>query len=128
MTLRAALEDLARTIADQAERDPAFAEAVSVALAKVADQDFAGRATDGKSVRQRPQPALNPVQTARQGEETLRSGLDGLSVDELKAIVSAYALDPKRLAMRWKSPQRLADLIVTASMARARKGDAFREQ
>ena len=128
MTLRTALEDLARAVADQAERDPAFAEAVSVALARVTAPDVTRGAADGKPAGRRAQPALNPVQTARQGEEALRSGLDGLSVDELKAIVSAYALDPKRLAMRWKSPQRLADLIVTASMARARKGDAFREQ
>ena len=140
MTLRAALDDLARVVADQAEKDPDFAAAVAAALARAPDPDHhtaseaplpasapTPRAPSAAGTR-RTQPTLNPIQTARQGEEALRSRLEGLGIDALKDIVSAYALDPKRLAMRWKSAERLADLIVSASLARARKGDAFREQ
>lgn len=51
--------------------------------------------------------------------------LAGLSVEELKDIVAEHGMDSAKLAMRWKKPAKLIDLIVAKVDARARKGYAF---
>jgi len=49
-----------------------------------------------------------------------------LSVEQLKDIVSEHALDSSRLALKWKSADRLVELIVATVRSRIEKGDAFR--
>jgi len=45
-----------------------------------------------------------------------------LSIDQLKDIVSGYALDASRLALKWKDQTRLIDFIVTTVRGRTEKG------
>ena len=71
-------------------------------------------------------PALDPYAEIKQGEQVLRQKLTSLSVDQLKDIVSGYALDASRLALKWKDPARLIDLIITTVRSRMEKGDGFR--
>lgn len=98
--------------------DPALARRVADALRKV---------TDGpRSSNRRAAAVLDPGLVYRGNPTALRPALGGLSVDQLKDIVSQYAMDPSKLALKWKSSDRLIELIATVTEQRAHKGDAFR--
>lgn len=70
---------------------------------------------------------LDPYGEFENGEPQLREKLSVLTVDQLKDIVSEYALDSSRLALKWKDRERLINLIVGTVRGRIEKGDAFRE-
>ena len=70
---------------------------------------------------------LDPLQLFSDGEDRLREGLADLSSEQLKDIVAEHGMDARKLAMRWKSRDRLEELIVTTVQARLTKGSAFRE-
>jgi hypothetical protein len=133
MKVRKVLLDLARAVADQAERDPIFAEQIAVALG-LTDKPSANSALAKRSVQtarprnRRPAAMLDPVELARNGEAILRAGLAPLSLDQLKDIVADYGMDSGKAVMKWKDADRVADRIVELSLARAQKGDAFRTQ
>lgn len=130
MKVRSKLLELARVIADQAERDPEFARRVGEVLGMEErasrDRVKSAVAPPSRPKHRRPPAVLDPVASAREGEEALRSRLDGLSLDQLRDIVADYGMDPGRLVMKWKSPERVIDRIVEISLSRAQKGDAFR--
>ena len=69
---------------------------------------------------------LDPFDVLASGEDTLRFRLTELSVEELKDVVAEHGMDHTRLAMRWRRPERLIDLIVSETKSRLAKGDAFR--
>jgi hypothetical protein len=71
-------------------------------------------------------PVLDPFDVYRQGAHTLRPALEPLGVEQLKDVVSHYSMDSRRLALKWKTPGRLIDLICNVVEQRAAKGDAFR--
>ena len=68
---------------------------------------------------------LDPFEVFGRGEPPLRDALQGLSVDQLKDIVSQHAMDSSKLALKWRTPKRLIELIVTTVRSRIEKGDAF---
>lgn len=41
----------------------------------------------------------------------MRETLQGLKVDQLNDILSQHAMDSSKLALKWRSPERLVDLI-----------------
>ena len=133
MKMRKVLLDLARVVADQAERDPAFAEQIAAALG-LTDKPSAGSAAPKRSAQtarprnRRPAAVLDPIELARNGEAALRSGLAPLSLDQLRDIVADYGMDSGKLVMKWKDAERVADRIVELALARAQKGDAFRAE
>lgn len=59
------------------------------------------------------------------GEVALRQQLGKLDEDALKDIIAEHSMDTSRLAMKWKDPDRLIDLIVKTVVQRSRKGEAF---
>jgi hypothetical protein len=59
------------------------------------------------------------------GEAVLREALAGLDVSQLKDVVAQHQMDRAKLAMKWQTPERLIDLIVTQTRSRAHKGEAF---
>ena len=69
---------------------------------------------------------LDPFEVFARGEPALRDALQGFSVDQLKDIVSEHAMDSSKLALKWRSPDRLIELIVTTVRSRIEKGDAFK--
>ncbi|ODS53750.1 MAG: hypothetical protein ABS36_12290 [Acidobacteria bacterium SCN 69-37] len=69
---------------------------------------------------------VNPFDQFAHGEDVLRSSLAPLSVEQLKDIVAEHAMDSSKLALKWRSPERLVDLIVTTVRSRIQKGDAFK--
>lgn len=141
MKVRKILADLARAVADEAERNPDFAERIADAL-KLTNAPPRGRSIAdhlaaaltraeqkferSRAKNRRPAALLDPVAIAREGEQTLRSRLAELSLDQLRDVVADQGMDPGKLVMKWKTPDRVIDRIVEISLARAQKGDAFR--
>lgn len=129
MKLRSKLLELARVVADQAERDPDFARRVGEALGpEPTTHELKKSVAQVKSrpKNRRPAAVLDPVALACDGEQTLRSLLAPLSLNQLRDIVADYGMDPGKLVMKWKSSERVIDRIVEISLLRAQKGDAFR--
>ena len=127
MKLRTKLMDIAKAVADQAERDPEFAARLSDifwgdAKPKVRPEPTAG----ARPKNRRPPAVLDPVSVAREGEAALRERLAALSFEQLRDIVADYGMDPGKLVMKWKDQARVLDRIVEVSISRAAKGDAFR--
>lgn len=99
-----------------------------------ADAELARRVARGLELAKHvPRPSnrrapavLDPFAIHRDDPSRLVPALRELDTERLKDVVSQYAMDPRRLALRWKSPERLIDLIVNVVEQRARKGDAFR--
>jgi len=68
---------------------------------------------------------LDPFAVYAQGEVELRRQLAQLSVEELKDIVAEHGMDPTKLALKWKTPERLIDVICQRVSDRVHKGQAF---
>jgi hypothetical protein len=77
--------------------------------------------------RRTPGP-FDPMAVYRDNPVSLQPRLEGLAVEELKDIVAEHGMDRSKLAMKWKSKDRLVDLIVTTVKSRSEKGDAFRRE
>ncbi len=128
------LRALFDAIVAEAERSPAFARRLQDALAGLsaatapaakAPKAAASPSAPKRGGRRAPS-ALDPFAAYAEGEPTLRARLGELSIDQLKDIVAEHGMDPSKLAMRWKTPAKLIDLIATTVRDRAEKGDAFR--
>ncbi len=74
----------------------------------------------------RARAVLDPYREYSLGDQHLMGRLRDLSVEQLKDIVSEHALDSTRLALKWRSAERLIELIVTTVRSRLEKGDGFR--
>ena len=101
-------------------------------LARRLEEAFGGTIGSGDTTNNEPRrnrrtpPLLDPFILYEQGEDRLRHALAGLELDQLKDIVAGHGMDRSRLALRWKSTDRLVDLIVETAKSRTHKGDAFR--
>lgn len=108
--MRKILLDFARVVANQAARDPAFAEQIAVALG-LSDKHVGSlepkRTVNAERPRnRRPAAMLDPIALTREGKATLRSRLSALSLDQLKDIVADYGMDHGKLVMKWKDTVR----------------------
>lgn len=129
MKLRKPLIDLARVIADQAERDPEFADLIVAALGlkeKSSTRLELQRGSADRPKNRRPAAVFDPILLVRNGEAQLRARLAELTLEQLRDVVADYGMDPGKVVMKWKDSHRIADRIVELSLARAQKGDAFR--
>ena len=116
-----------RVILDEAEQNPAFASRLDEALGTSAERAVTSAPGAPRQARGRRSPAvLDPVSSYREGEDALRSRLHDLSLEQLRDIIAEYGMDPDKLAMKWKSTDRLIERIVEVARGRATKGDAFR--
>lgn len=126
MSVRNVLLSLAQVLADEAEQNPKFNARLERAL-----EGFSGTSSsisqDGRRKGGRRNPAaLDPVELARLGTPVLRDQLGLLSLEQLLDIVAQYGMDPGKLVMKWRDPERVIARIVELASARATKGDAFR--
>lgn len=112
----AATRRLFELVVSQMRKDPEFARAAAAAIVP----------TPPRRGGRRPPAVLDPLAIWREDSASLEARLRELDVEQLKDVVSHYGLDPSRLALKWKTPDRLIKLIVEAVEAQARKGDAFR--
>lgn len=109
-------ERLLKDAVAEAVSDPAFGRALRRALDEALP----------KRRRRRAQPPIDPFATyARGGEAALRDVLAGLDIYQLKDVVAHHQMDRAKLAMKWRTPERLIDLIVNQTTSRAHKGEAF---
>jgi hypothetical protein len=128
MNLKKTLSALVSVITEEAEKSDAFRTKVEHALNINASAGVLPAGTGiGKRKGGRRTPAvLDPVELARQGEIALRAQISTLTLDQLRDIVAQYGMDPGKLVMKWKDPNRIMDRIVELALDRATKGDAFR--
>ncbi len=110
--------------AEAAQRGP-FAKALERALAPAPDSRE--RTAASRPHRRNP-GVLNPFAVYERGEAELRHALAALSVEQLKDVIAEHAMDRDKLAMKWKTPERLIDRIVETVKVRTQKGDVFRRQ
>jgi hypothetical protein len=118
------LADGLRNLALRCDDELDLARQVAAALgdAQRAESPLTGR----RGGRRSPGP-FNPFDVfGEQGRAALTLRLEHCSVDELKDIIAEHGMDRDRLAMKWKTPQRLIDRVVETVESRATKGDAFR--
>ncbi len=122
------LQSFFAVILEEAEKNPEFARRLFAAVAATEPVEKQAVTTpSGLRRRRRRSPAvLDPFSAYEAGEERLREGLAALNVEQLKDIVSEYSMDSARLALKWKKPERLIELIVLTVKTRLKKGDAFR--
>lgn len=115
----AGLSDGLRQLADACEDDTDVARQVTAALS--------GKKTPGRSGGRRAPGPFNPFDVfAEAGRSGLERRLSHCTVEELKDIIAEHGMDRDRLAMKWKTPERLISRVVETVEARAAKGDAFR--
>jgi hypothetical protein len=131
MTLKQTLRALGAVVLEEAERNPDFAQRLLSALG--AGDELPGAKTQEKPVpatkrrRTRAAAVVDPMAVlADHGEDALRRELQLLTLDKLLDIVAEFAMDPSKLVMKWKRPERVVDHIVDNAKRRSVKGDAFR--
>jgi hypothetical protein len=129
-------------VAAHAAIDKEFAVALSAAVgiqATRADQEPQGSEERGHTrprqtppdpdprVRggRRPPGPFDPYEIYTKGEDALRERLEACDVEQLKDIIAANGMDHDRLALRWKTPQRLIERIVETVVTQSEKGNAF---
>lgn len=130
--LRTRLAKLAAAVAEQAARDPEFAAKLEGIMGGGAGASPGrparpARAEGARKGGRRAAARLDPVDLARLGPEHLRDALGSLDLAQLLDIVAEYGMDPGKLVMKWKDRDRIIDRIVETAIARATKGDAFRQ-
>jgi hypothetical protein len=109
----------------EAERRPDFGRRLAAALGQPSLEGVIPPLR-GKRRNRREPGVFDPFELFAQGEHTLRQALEGLDIDQLKDIVSEHAMDSAKLALKWRSPTRLVDLIVSTVRTRIEKGEAFK--
>lgn len=120
MNIEDRLACLFTEIQREVQRNPDFAERI----AKVFDTD---KTAEPVRPHRRSPGILDPFEVIQIGEEALKARLEGLDVEQLKDIVAEHGMDRSKLAMKWKTKDRLISLIVSTVASRVRKGEAFRE-
>lgn len=108
-------------ILDEVEANPTFARNLERALNGLGAQVRRGPRRGAR----RASGVIDPFALYLEGESTLREALARLDIEQLKDVVAEHGMDQSKLAMKWKSTDRLIDFIVTTVSARARKGRAF---
>jgi hypothetical protein len=131
MTAVRRLRALFLEIVREAELNPEFARRIEEILGPDPDlgrdRGSLGPARPAPRPHRRPPSVLDPFAVyAQNGEAGLRQKLHELDIERLKDIVAEHGMDPGKLAMKWKTPERLINLIADTVAARAKKGDAFR--
>jgi hypothetical protein len=127
MSIRTALYALARAVADEAERNAEFRAELEQALGLDRSMPEGSKGEARRKGGRRTPALLDPIELARRGEGALRENLSILSHEQLLDVVAQYGMDPSRLVMKWKDSGRVIDRIVEVALARATKGDAFRD-
>lgn len=110
-------------IAEEADRNEAFAEKLLAAISSVSQPPERSSDQRIKGV-ELPGDPFGIFQT--EGAPGLQAWLDNLDLNQLKRIVRDHRLDPTRNSDKWKTRERFIQLILKRIPARARQGDSFR--
>jgi hypothetical protein len=121
--IRGSLRRFMEVIAEEADRNEAFAEKLLAAISSVGKPTERSPDRRVKNV-ELPGDPFGIFQTA--GAAGLQAWLDDLDLNQLKRIVRDHRLDPTRNSDKWKTRERFIQLILKRIPARARQGDSFR--
>ncbi len=122
MSVEKILRAVFKEVIVELKTNPQFAKRIEGALG---DRLRTQRAKTNRANR-RSRPVIDPYESYTTSEEKLREALAPLHEEQLKDVIAEYGMDQARLAMKWKSRDRLVEHIVTTVSTRARKGDAFK--
>ena len=122
----AVIRRLFEEIIREAERHPEFGRRLADAISGLPSKPSPAVPPKGARRNRRAPGVLDPFEVFGRGEPALREALQGLRVDQLKDIVSQHGIDSSKLALKWRKPERLIELIVTTVRSRIEKGDAFK--
>ena len=120
--LMALLRGLVDLLAEEAGRNPAFADKLERLLNAVPERRVAGRVPRKSASAQLPD--LHAEHAAR-GEADLLLWLRDLPVSMLRALIRTNDFDPTRRTSKWKEAEKLATFIVDSLRARMTRGSAF---
>ncbi len=123
MKLDTKLRALAAEVIGEAKRNPEFAARLEAALGNSPVESVQ---SPGRRRNRRDPAPFDPFEAFQAGEKPLRARLEALDVEQLKDMVAEHGMDSAKLALKWKSADRLIELIVATVATRSRKGDAFR--
>lgn len=128
MTNDPRLKAVMAAITEEASRNPRFLDELQRALTELRVRRPVTRIGGPLRRQRRRAPALiDPFEVLRSdGRDGLRNRLTALTLDQLRDVVAEYGIEPYTLAMKWKTPSRIIDLIAETIEQRSRKGDAFR--
>ena len=122
--LVALLRGLVDLLADEAGRNPAFAERLDSLLSALPES-------------RRPQAAKRPARETgaavpdvhaewnARGETDFRLWLRAQPIPTIRAVIRAQDLDPARRTSKWKDAEKLADFVAESLRARLSRGSAF---
>ena len=92
---------------------------------RIIDQHVADPTPQPKKPRRRKSGPLDPMAIHRDMPAELEQQLGELQVEELKDIIAEHGMDRWKLAMKWKSRERLIELITSTVKSQSQKGDTF---
>lgn len=125
-SIKKKLKALYELIIEEAENNEAFAEKLeSIMMDASKDSKTDNSVKIKRSGNRRDKAVLDPILLAEEGKLS-KDVLEPLTDKELKDIIADYAMDPSKLAMKWKDRDRVIQLIIDTAQRRAAKGDAFR--
>jgi hypothetical protein len=116
------LRGLVGLLAEEASRNPAFADKLEHLMRPIPARRNAGR-TKRKSGTV-DLPDLHAEHTAR-GDADFRLWLRDLPVPVLRALIRANDFDPVRRTSKWKEGEKLATFIADGLRSRMARGSAF---
>lgn len=125
MTLKKSLKELLKVVLDEAANNPEFNRKLEAALGIDGKKEPKSNQRNLHRNNRRAPALFDPVALARENEQHLRDQLSRLNIEQLKDIIAEYGMDSAKLAMKWRSQERIINRIVEVSLARATKGDAF---
>ena len=122
--LVALLRDLVQLLADESERNPAFAERLDSLLSSLPESRRPTAAKRAARDTRATLPDVHAEWTAR-GETDFRLWLRDQPVPTIRALIRAQDLDPARRTSKWKDAEKLADFVAEGLRARLFRGSAF---
>jgi cellulose biosynthesis protein BcsQ len=120
------LRELCEQLVQRAEAEPAGAPALVEAVAKLLEGSAGEEKSAGRRTGRRAAPLLDPFEIYRDDPDALPGRLAELDLEQLRDVVAHFGMDPRRLVMKWKTPDRVIGHVVETVQTRSRKGDAFR--
>jgi hypothetical protein len=121
-TLTKLFKALAELLADEAERNSAFAEKLDGILAPLPKPT--GKRTGKGTLTANDVPDVYAEYQSR-GEDEFRFWLRGLDVLTLKGIVKVNGFDPSDVSRRWVEVEKFVPFVTGQVKARLRRGSGF---
>ena len=119
-TVLAHWKKLSSCITDEISNNEEFSKKIGALFEKENSS-----AAKPKKTNRRAPAKIVPFALLEQGNETFKTALEALNIEELKDVIAANGMDTARLAMKWKDKDRLINHIIDMTQRRSSHGDAF---